>query len=177
MDFGPRPCRFGAPAIGYPTEGERLFPAQFQPPYANLLIEAMNPVETSRRILAATTRIALVGASDRPERDSHRVMQYLLRQGFQVFPVNPNVTEVLGQACAGRLADLPVPIDTVLCFRRSEYIEPLAEETIAAGAKHLWMQFGVVNERAAQKVRDAGLLVVMDRCMMLDHRRFATLAK
>ncbi len=126
------------------------------------------------RILDATKNIAVVGASDNPARDSHHVTAYLSAAGFDVHPVNPNATRVAGLRCVaslGVLADEGVTIDTVVCFRRSEEIAPIAEAAIAIGAHHLWMQFGVVNQAAAQRARAAGMLVVMDRCIMVDHRR------
>ncbi len=126
------------------------------------------------RILYATRSIAVVGASDKPARDSHRVTVYLKGAGFDVYPVNPNATRVAGLRCVpslGVLADEDIAIATVVCFRRSEEIVPIAEAAIAIGAHHLWMQFGVFNEAAAARARRAGMLVVMDRCIMVDHRR------
>ncbi len=136
----------------------------------------MTDLDTAKRIIDATRRIAIVGASERSERDSYRIMQYLLRQGYTVFPVNPNAHRILEQDCLARLDEVPAPLDTVVCFRRSEFMEQIAREAVAAGAKHLWMQFGVVNPRAAEIAREAGLLVVMDRCIMIDHRRFGATA-
>jgi predicted CoA-binding protein len=137
----------------------------------------MNDLETARRILGATRSIAVVGASERPERDSHRVMQYLLRQGFVVYPVNPNARRILDQTAYARLTEIPASIDTVVCFRRSEYLLPITRDLLAAGAKHLWMQLGVVNEEASDLACQEGVLVVMNRCIMTDHRRFSTLHK
>ncbi len=125
------------------------------------------------RILDATKSIAVVGASDNPARDSHRVTAYLDAVGFELHPVNPNAERVVGLRCVASLGVLGhegVAIDTVVCFRRSEEIEPIAEAAIAIGAHHLWMQFGVVNQAAALRARGAGMLVVMDRCIMVDHR-------
>jgi predicted CoA-binding protein len=98
-------------------------------------------------------------------------MQYLLKHGFHVLPVNPNARQILGQRSFGSIDEIGEPIDTVVCFRRSEYLEPIARSAVAAHAKHLWMQFGVINERAAEVAEKAGLVVVMDRCIMVDHRR------
>ena len=126
--------------------------------------------QIAQSIIASTHTIALVGASPSPMRDSHRIMAYLMRTGFNVLPVNPNTTEVLGQRAYAKLTDIDTPIDTVVCFRRSEEIEPIADAAIAIKAKNLWMQLGVVNPAAKRKAEAAGLQVVMDRCIMVDHR-------
>jgi predicted CoA-binding protein len=131
----------------------------------------MQDEDLARVIVEATKSIALVGASPSPVRESHRIMAYLMRVGFDVIPVNPMVSEVLGKPTVKDVRDILVPIDTVVCFRRSEEIEPIAESAIAIGAKHLWMQLGVVNQKARDRAEAAGLLVVMDRCFMIDHRR------
>ena len=131
----------------------------------------MQDEDLARVIVEATKSIALVGASPSPVRESHRIMAYLMRVGFDVIPVNPMVSEVLGKPTVKDVRDILVPIDTVVCFRRSEEIEPIAESAIAIGAKHLWMQLGVVNQKARDRAEAAGLLVVMDRCFMIDPRR------
>lgn len=123
------------------------------------------------RILREFRRVAVVGISPRPERDSHRVAAYLLAAGWDVVPVNPLVDAVLGRRCWPSLAQLPAPVDVVDVFRRPELVEPVVEEAIAMGARALWLQDGVVHEAAATRARAAGLLVVMDRCMMRDHAR------
>ena len=125
--------------------------------------------DVAARILREYRRIAVVGISDRPERDSHRVAAYLAQAGYVIIPVNPNVTQVLGERCWPSLDDAPKPIEVVDVFRRSELVEPVVDAAIRVGAKALWMQDGVVNEAAAAKARAAGLLVVMDRCMLRDH--------
>src|SRR5689334_5932270 len=125
--------------------------------------------DVAARILREFRRIAVVGISDRPERDSHRVAAYLQRVGYAIVPVNPNVDRVLGLRCWPSLDVAPGPIEVVDVFRRSELVDPVVEAAIAVGAKAVWMQDGVVNERAAVKARAAGLLVVMDRCMLRDH--------
>ena len=127
--------------------------------------------DVAARILRECRRVAVVGISDRPARDSHRVAAYLQRAGYEIVPVNPNVTEVLGLRCWPSLEAAPGPIDVVDVFRRSELVEPVVDAAIAVGAKAVWMQDGVVNERAAAKARAAGLLVVMDRCTAIEHRR------
>jgi len=125
--------------------------------------------DVAARILRDYRRIAVVGISDRPDRDSHRVAAYLAQAGYVIIPVNPNVTQVLGERCWPSLDDAPGPIEVVDVFRRSELVEPVVDAAIRVGAKAVWMQGGVVNETAAAKARAAGLLVVMDRCMLRDH--------
>jgi predicted CoA-binding protein len=125
--------------------------------------------ETAARILRELRRVAVVGISDRPERDSHRVAAYLQRAGYTIIPVNPNVDEVLGLRCWPDLELAPKPIEVVDVFRRSELVPPVVEAAIRVGARAVWMQDGVVHEEAAARARAAGLLVVMDRCMLRDH--------
>jgi predicted CoA-binding protein len=121
------------------------------------------------QILASTRRIAVVGASADPSRDSHRAVSYLLAAGFDVTPVNPKVDQVLGRKAYPSLLEVGTPIDTVVCFRRSEDILPIAQQAISIGAKNLWMQLGVVNQEARVLAEAAGLRVVMNRCIMVDH--------
>jgi len=125
--------------------------------------------EDIRRILTQTKRIALVGASAKPERDSHHVMEFLLEQGFDVTPVNPGLAgqEILGRRVVASLAEA-APLDMVDLFRRAEDVDAPVEEAIRLGAKTVWMQLGVVNEAAAAKARAAGLAVVMDRCPAIE---------
>ena len=128
--------------------------------------------EDIRRILTQTKRIALVGASAKPERDSHHVMAFLLEKGFDVTPVNPGLAgqEILGRKVVASLAEA-APLDMVDLFRRAEDVEAPVEEAIRLGAKTVWMQLGVVNEGAAAKARAAGLAVVMDRCPAIEMPR------
>jgi uncharacterized protein len=125
--------------------------------------------ETAARILRELRRVAVVGISDRPERDSHRVAAYLQSAGYTIIPVNPNVHEVLGLRCWPDLDAAPKPIEVVDVFRRSELVPPVVEAAIRIGAKAIWMQDGVIHDEAAARARAAGLLVVMDRCMLRDH--------
>ncbi len=122
--------------------------------------------------------IAVVGLSLNPQRASHEVAAYLQAQGYRIVPVNPACagTSLLGEHCyasltmaAQALHDQGVKIDLVNCFRQSSAIEPIAEEAIAIGAQALWMQLGVINLSAAEKARAAGLIVIMDRCIKIDH--------
>jgi len=122
-------------------------------------------------ILGAARTIAVVGLSNRRYRPSHGVAEYLQRAGYRIIPVNPNVSEVLGEKCYATLDAVPEPIDIVDIFRRSDHVPEIVEAAIRKGAKTIWMQEGVVNEDAARRAESAGLTVVMDRCILKDHRR------
>ena len=128
-----------------------------------------------RDILTGVHRIAVVGASPRPHRPSHGVMRYLQRQGYRVIPVNPFAAgdAMLGERCYARLADVPEPIDMVDIFRRSEAAGAAVDQAIAVGAKVVWMQLGVIDEAAAERARDAGVRVVMDRCPAIELARLS----
>jgi hypothetical protein len=127
--------------------------------------------ETIRRILLSAKTIAVVGLSSNPMRPSHGVSEYLQRRGYRIIPVNPQETEVLGEKSYASLRDVPEKVDIVDIFRRSEAVPPIVEDAIAIGAGTVWMQEGVVHEAAAQKARAAGLEVVMDLCILKEHRR------
>lgn len=126
--------------------------------------------QTIREVLTRTQRIALVGASDRPERPSYGVMKYLLDQGYDVIPVSPKLAgkTLQGQQAYASLADVPGHIDMVDVFRNSEAAWGVAQEAIAVGAKTLWLQLGVINEQAAVLAQDAGMTVIMDRCPKIE---------
>jgi predicted CoA-binding protein len=130
-------------------------------------------LEEIRDILRTARTIAVVGLSDRPDRPSHGVAAYLKAHGYRIIPVNPAVHEVLGEKAYSRLEDVPEQIDVVDVFRRPEHVPQIVDAAIAVGAKVVWLQDGVVHEEAAAKARAAGLRVVMDRCMLRDHRRWA----
>ena len=131
----------------------------------------MNDINTLRRILIENKRVAIVGLSDDWSRPSNFVGKYLLEHGFEVIPVNPKYDEILGQKCYADLKDIPTPVDIVDLFQRSDRIPPFVDDAIKIGAKVVWMQLGIVNEEAAQKTRDAGLEVVMDRCVKIEYAR------
>ncbi|MDX1434243.1 MAG: CoA-binding protein [Gammaproteobacteria bacterium] len=128
-------------------------------------------IPTLRRILKENHTVAMVGLSADWFRPSFFAAKYLQEHGFRVIPINPKYPEILGEKCYARIADVPEPIDVVDCFRRAEEIPAIAEQAIAAGAKVLWMQLGIVNEEAAETARAAGLDVVMNRCMKIEYAR------
>lgn len=126
--------------------------------------------EAIRRVLLGSKRVAVVGCSPKPDRDSHAVAQYLLKAGYEVIPVNPGHTEILGRPCYPDLKSIPGKVDIVDVFRVPEHVPPIADEAIAAKAECLWLQSGIVHEEAAKKADDAGLYVVMDRCIRTLHQ-------
>jgi predicted CoA-binding protein len=113
--------------------------------------------------------IAVVGLSPNPERTSNHVAVYLKEQGYHIIPVNPTTTEALDEVCYPDLVSVPDEVEVVQIFRKSEDVPPIVDQAIQKGAKAVWMQEGIVNEEAALKARQAGLLVVMDRCMLKEH--------
>lgn len=115
--------------------------------------------------------IAIVGISDKPDRPSFEVGKYLKDYGFKIFPVNPNIDNFLRIKAYKTLSDIKEKIDVVDIFRKSEFTEPIVEEAIAVGAKMIWMQEGVSNEKAASRARTAGLTVIMNMCMMKEHKK------
>jgi predicted CoA-binding protein len=125
------------------------------------------------KILNQFRTVAMVGLSPDPSRPSHRVATYLARQGYEVIPVNPHAREILGKPSYSDVNSIPEMVEVVDIFRRSEEVMPIVDEAIKIGAKAVWMQEGVINEEAASKARDAGLLVVMNKCMYKEHRRLS----
>ena len=128
-------------------------------------------IPTLRRILMEYKRVAMVGLSADWWRPSNFAGKYLLEHGFELIPVNPKYDEILGQKCYPDLASIPQPVDVVDLFQKTERIPPFVDQAIEIGAKVVWMQLGIVHEEAAQKARDAGLEVVMDRCMKIEYAR------
>jgi predicted CoA-binding protein len=116
-------------------------------------------------------RIAVVGLSDSPIRPSYGVSQYMLGCGYDIVPVNPKCAEVLGRKGYCSLTEVPPPLELVNVFRRSEYCEDVVRDAIAAGAKGVWLQLGIRNDRAAQLAREAGIDFVQDRCIMIEFAR------
>jgi len=131
----------------------------------------INSNETIKRILDECRTIAVVGLSSSSWRPSNGVAAYMKRVGYRIIPVNPNETEVLGEKAYASLGELSAPIDLVDVFRRSEEAGAAVDEAIAIGAKAVWLQEGVIDEAAAQRALNAGLLVVMDRCWLKEHAR------
>lgn len=130
-----------------------------------------NPPDAEIRDLLKEARtVAVVGLSDKPYRTSHAIARALQDFGYRIFPVNPNLTgPVLGEEPYASVREIPEPVDIVDVFRRSEFVDPVAEDAAAAGAKALWMQLGVINEDAAAHAAQHSLTVVMDRCIKVDY--------
>lgn len=134
-----------------------------------------NEPELIRKILNEYKTIAVVGISRKEDRDSHRVAAYMKEQGYKIVPVNPVADEILGEKCYPRLADIPFEIDVVDVFRKPSALPPLAEEIAALNPKPMavWFQIGVINNEASQKVADAGIEVVQNLCMKIEHMRIS----
>jgi predicted CoA-binding protein len=122
-------------------------------------------------ILTKYKTIAVVGLSSNPARPSYGVTEYIQSSGYQIIPVNPNETDVLGEPSYASLDDVPQKIGIVDIFRRPEEVAPVVDAAIRVGAKVVWMQLGIVNEGAAKKAQAAGLVVVMDACMLMEHKK------
>jgi predicted CoA-binding protein len=127
--------------------------------------------EAIRRLLEKVRRIAVVGLSPKPHRDSHRVARYLLESGYEIVPVYPREEQILGQRVYRRVQDVPGAVDLVDVFRRSEELPEVIDDALAARAGALWLQLGCIDESGARRAQDAGLTVVMDRCLMVEHAR------
>ena len=128
--------------------------------------------EQHRRILERYRRIAMVGLSANPYRPSNFAARYMKAAGYRIFPVNPREREILGLPCYASLGDVPQPLEIVDIFRDPSAVPAIVEEAIAAKARVIWMQLGVIHEQAAARALDAGLEVVMDRCVKIEHARF-----
>ena len=129
--------------------------------------------EPITKILRESRTVAVVGLSSNPMRPSFGVTEYMQGMGYRIIPVNPNEREVLGEKSYARLEDVPEKIDIVNVFRRAEEVPPVVESAIRIGAKVVWMQSGIANEEAAEKARAAGLMVIEDACILVEHRRRA----
>lgn len=130
------------------------------------------------RLLAESNTIAVVGLSPKPERPSHDVASYLQAQGYRIIPVNPGHPEILGEKCYRSLLDVPDPVDIVDIFRREEFVPDVVDAAVAISRRGgrqaarpltVWMQLGIVHDEAAERARAAGLMVVMDRCLKVEH--------
>lgn len=131
----------------------------------------MQDIQTLRRILTENRTIAVVGLSAKWHRPSYFAAKYLLDHGYRVIPVNPGHETILGQTSYPSVSAIPEAVDVVDIFRRPDDVPPIVDEAIAVGARAVWMQIGVVHEDAARRARDAGLDVVMDRCMKIEYAR------
>jgi predicted CoA-binding protein len=125
------------------------------------------------RLLRNAKTIAVVGLSSAPWRPSYGVSEYMQNAGYRIIPVNPKETEVLGETAYATLEEIPVPVDIVDIFRQSQFVPEIVDAAIRIGAKGVWMQEEIIHEEAAQKARDAGLEVVMDRCILKEHRKLS----
>ena len=137
-------------------------------------VNAMSPAFD---VIRNSRTIAVVGLSSKRYRPSFGVAEYMQRAGYRIIPVNPHETEVLGEKCYPSLEAIPEPVDIVDIFRRSEFVPEIVAAAIQIGAHVIWMQEGVVHEEAANAARAAGLAVVMDRCILKDHRRMTITQK
>ncbi|ACS33286.1 CoA-binding protein [Thermococcus gammatolerans] len=124
-----------------------------------------------REILTRYRKIALVGASPKPERDANEVMRYLIEKGYEVYPVNPRYSEVLGRKCYPSVLDIPEEVEIVDLFVRPEFARDYVEQAIKKGAKVVWFQFGTFDEEAFRRAREAGLTAVAHRCIKQEHER------
>jgi predicted CoA-binding protein len=127
-------------------------------------------VSIEAEVLCKYRTVAVVGVSSREDRPSYRVARYLQEQGYRIIPVNPRETEVLGEPCYPDLCSVPEAVEVVDVFRRARLVPRVVAEALYVGAKVVWMQEGIVHEAAARRARAGGLEVVMDRCMMVEHR-------
>jgi len=137
----------------------------------NINHEGVKTIDIEAEILNSSRVVAIVGLSPKPNQPSHIVASYLKEMGYRIIPVNPKVKEVLGEPSYPDLSSISGPVDVVDIFRRSEEVPAIVEEAIKIGAKAVWMQEGVVSEESASRAREAGLLVVMDKCMRKEHKK------
>lgn len=140
-------------------------------PEHSIWTETLNEQELINRVLQETKVMAIVGLSDKPHRASYQVAEYMMNRGFSIVPVNPRCSEILGQKSYARLEDIPVAVDMVDCFRRSEEMPGLAHSAVSIRAKSLWMQLDIINHNAKNIAEQGGLSVVMDRCPKIEYAR------
>lgn len=131
----------------------------------------INDPQTIQEVLDTEGRIAVVGLSPKPHRDSHKVGQYLIDHGYEIIPIRPKADEVLGRKCYESVTEIEGPVEIVDVFLNPDHVGPIVDDAIEKGAKYIWFQLGVVNEDAAEKAREAGLNVVMDRCIKVEHQK------
>jgi len=132
-----------------------------------------NPAdEEIKEILKKNKVVAVVGLSPKPERDSHKVAKYLQDHGYRIVPVRPKAKEILGEQAYASLKDIPFPVEVVDIFRKVDAIPGIVDEAIDIGAKVVWMQLGLAENQSAQKAREAGLQVVMNKCLKIEHNRY-----
>lgn len=124
------------------------------------------------RIVSKPCRVAIVGLSPKPDRDSNKVAVYLMKYGFEIVPVNPIVDSVLGQTSYHSILDIPGNVDVVDVFRKSDAVPVIADQTMQIGAPTLWLQLGVIHEPSATKAMESGMEVVMDRCIKIEHEKW-----
>jgi len=124
------------------------------------------------QLLQECKKIAVVGLSPKDSRDSNKVARYLLMNGYEIIPVNPGQKEILGQTCYKSLSDIPFQVDMANLFLNPARVPPVVDQAIEAGIKVVWMQLGVIHMDAARKARQAGLQVIMDQCLMVEHRNW-----
>ena len=172
MTTTPAPAkRTPAPESAAPPLGNSA-PSETPPPLP--AVAATAGADERLRILTTHKTIAMVGLSADPMRPSHFAAIYMLAEGYDVIPVNPRYAgqTILGQPVYASLSDIPRPVEIVDVFRAAPHVPPIAEEAIRIGAKVLWLQPGIVNDEAARRVREAGLAVVQNRCVKIEHARF-----
>jgi predicted CoA-binding protein len=124
-----------------------------------------------KQLLQETKTIAVVGLSNKPDRPSYAVTQYMQAHGYKIIPVNPTCSEILGETCYPDLSSIPVPVDMVNVFRKSEDCLEVAQEAVKIGTKSLWLQIGVINQEAVDYASSHGLTGVMDKCLMVEHHK------
>jgi predicted CoA-binding protein len=152
--------------MGRQGYGEAIMSEECQMPESNPGDEEIKAILKDNQV------IAVVGLSPKPDRDSHQVAKYLQEHGYRIVPVRPKAEEILGEKAYASLQDIPFPVEVVDIFRKVEAIPGIVEDAIAIGAKVVWMQLGLAENQSAQRAREAGLQVVMNKCMKIEHSRY-----